>query len=202
MRIKGTSISSLLAFLEEEYGAARTRDFIGSLDPALRRRCEGLVLASAFYPVAELESLATLARAHFAADHTFFERSGAFNASFGLAGVHQALLARRTPLDFLRAGERSWGQFIDTGSVTADPVADGKVRIRVEGLPGSEVRCPRLTGFLSRALELAGALQLSVRKVSCTLRGQPSCEWSAEWDAESSPKPISYTMSIRRPSAV
>lgn len=201
MRIKGTSISSLLAFLEEEYGGARTRAFIESLDPALRRRCEGLVLASAFYPVAELESLATLARAHFAGDGTFFERSGAFNASFGLAGVYQALLSRRTPLDFLRAGERSWSQFTDTGGINIEQIGDGKVWIRVEGIPGSEVRCPRLTGFLSRGLDLAGAIQVSVRKTSCTLRRQPYCEWTAAWDAESSPKPISYTTSIRRPGA-
>ena len=132
MRIKGTSIASFLGFLEAEYGAARSKEFIGTLDPDLRKRCEGLVLASAFYPVEELESLVRKARRHFGGDDTFYQRSGAYNASFGLSGVHKVLLVRPTPIDFLRAAERSWGQFIDEGSVTADLVSDGKVRLRIE----------------------------------------------------------------------
>ena len=71
MRIKGTSIASFLSFLEAEYGPARTKEFIGSLEPDLKKRCEGLILASAFYPVEELESLARRARLHFSGDHTF-----------------------------------------------------------------------------------------------------------------------------------
>ncbi|MBK5254396.1 MAG: hypothetical protein JJE39_00030 [Vicinamibacteria bacterium] len=202
MRIKGTSIASFLGFLEAEYGASRTREFTASLEPGLRKRCEGLVLASAFYPVEELDSLATLARDYFAADASFFERSGAYNAAFGLAGVHQVLLARPTPLDFLRAAERAWRQFVDEGGVDVNLVGEGKVRLRFEAVPGSEVRCARQTGFLTRSLELAGAQKLSVSKATCTLKGDPFCEWNVIWDAEASPKPQSYTTAIRRPSSL
>ena len=72
---QGTSIASLLAFLEAEYGAARVKAFIGSLDPDLRKRCEGLVLASAFYPVDELESPARQAWQPFGGDAPFYELS-------------------------------------------------------------------------------------------------------------------------------
>lgn len=199
MRIKGTSIASLLDFLEAEYGATRTREFVSTLDLNLKKRCEGVILASAFYPVEELETLARRAREHFGADHTFFERSGAHNAAFGLAGVHQALLARKSPLDFLRAAERAWGQFIDEGGVDATQVGEGKVRLRIEGLKGSEIRCARQTGFLRRALELAGAQGLTVAKAACTLKNQPFCEWNIAWDTETSPRPQSYTTAIIRP---
>jgi len=199
VKVKGTSLSSLLAFLEAEYGAPRTKEFVSSLDPDLRKRCEGLILASAFYPVEELEALATRSRSHFGGDETFYERSGAFNASFGLAGVHKALLARPTPLDFLRAAERAWGQFVDEGRVNVEQVGDGKVRIRIEGIRGSEVRCPRITGFLNRSLTLAGARELAVQKTSCTVKGHAFCEWSVAWDAANSPQPLSFTTAIRRP---
>ena len=202
MRIKGTSIASLLAFLEAEYGAARVKAFIGSLDPDLRKRCEGLVLASAFYPVDELESLARKAWQHFGGDATFYERSGAYNATFGLKGVHKALIARPTPLDFLRAAERSWAQFIDEGGVDVNLVGDGRVRVRFEALRGSDVRCPRATGFLARSLELVGAQKLVVTKVACTEKGDPFCEWSVAWDAALSPPSMSQTSAIRRPIAI
>ena len=202
MRIKGTSIASLLAFLEAEYGPARLKEFIATLDPDLRKRCEGLVLASAFYPVEELESLARKARQHFNGDETFYERSGAFNASFGLNGVHKALIARPTPLDFLRAAERSWGQFVDEGGVDADLVGDGRVRVRYEAIRGSDVRCPRATGFLIRSLEMVNAQKLVVTKVSCTEKGDACCEWSVVWDATLSPPSMSQTLAIRRPLAI
>ena len=202
MRIKGTSIASFLAFLEAEYGPARLKEFITTLDPDLRKRCEGLVLASAFYAVEELESLARKARQHFAGDDTFYERSGAYNASFGLSGVHKVLLARPTPLDFLRAAERSWGQFMDEGSVDANLVGDGKVRLRYEGVRGSDVRCPRATGFLSRSLEMANARKLVILKTACTEQGDGFCEWSVVWDATLSPPSMSQTSNIRRPIAI
>lgn len=202
VRIKGTSITSLLAFLEAEYGPGPTRDFLATLDPALKKRCEGLILASAFYPVEDLEALATRARAHFRGDSSFYERSGAFNASFGLSGVHKALLSRPNPLDFLRAAERAWSQFIDQGSVEANLVGDGKVRLRVDGLPGSEVRCQRSTGFLLRSLGLAGAQKLSVVKVHCTQSGDTFCEWNLAWDPVLSPPSTTLTSAIRRPTVV
>ena len=202
MRIKGTSIASFLAFIEAEYGSARLKEFIGTLDPDLRKRCEGLVLASAFYPVEELESLARKARQHFSGDGTFYERSGAHNASFGLSGVHKALIARATPLDFLRAAERSWGQFIDEGSVDANLVGDGKVRLRYEGIRGSDIRCARATGFLRRSLELVNAQKLVVIKTGCTEKGGAFCEWSVAWDATLSPPSMSQTSAIRRPIAI
>ena len=202
MRIKGTSIASFLAFLEAEYGTVRLKEFVATLDPDLRKRCEGLVLASAFYPVEELESLARKARSHFAGNGSFYERSGAYNASFGLSGVHRVLLARPTPLDFLRAAERAWGQFIDEGAVDANLVGDGKVRLRYEGIRGSDVRCPRATGFLSRSLEIVSARNLVVAKTACTERGDAFCEWSVVWDATLSPPSMSQTSTIRRPIAI
>lgn len=202
MRIKGTSIASFLGFLEAEYGRARAREFIATVDPDLRKRCESLILASAFYPVEELESLARKARSHFGGDETFYQRSGAHNAVVGLTGVHKALLGRPAPLDFLRAAERSWGQFIDEGAVDAHLVGDGKVRLRIEALRGSDVRCPRTTGFLWRSLELAGAQKVSVTKVACTEKGDPFCEWNVVWDALLSPPSMSQTSVIRRPMAI
>ncbi|MBX7184674.1 MAG: hypothetical protein K1Y01_05950 [Vicinamibacteria bacterium] len=202
MRIKGTSISSFLAFLEAEYGSARLKEFIATLEPDLKKRCEGLVLASAFYPVEELESLARKARQHFAGDETFYERSGAHNAFFGLNGVHKALIARPTPLDFLRAAERAWGQFMDEGAVDANLVGDGKVRVRYEAIRGSDVRCARATGFLKRSLQLVNAQGLVVTKTACTEKGHPFCEWNVVWDAILSPPSMTHTSAIRRPIAI
>lgn len=202
MRIKGTSLSSFLDFLQIEYGATRAKEFIASLEPTLRKRCDGIILASAFYPVEELETLSHLARQHFAADASFFERCGAHNAQVGLTGVHQSLLVRKTPLDFLKAAERAWGQFVDSGAGSADIVGDGKVRVKIEGWPKSEVLCGRQTGFLTRSLELAGAVAPAVTKVHCTRNGHGWCEWSLAWDAAASPRPQAYTTSIQRPGAI
>jgi len=199
VKVKGTSISSFLAFLEAEYGGARTREFVGTLPTDLRKRCEGLVLASAFYAVEELETLARKARQHFGGDHSFYERSGAHYASVGLSGVHQAMLARPTPLDFLWAFERSWSQFVDEGGMDVTVVGDGRVRVRFDHFRGSDVRCPRVTGFLGRALQVAGGKGVMVNKTACTERGDRACEWSTAWDFVLSPPPLSQTTAIKRP---
>jgi len=198
VRIKGTSISSLLSFLEAEYGGSRTREFVGTLPIDLRKRCEGLVLASAFYPVEEMEAVARKARQHFNGDATFYERSGAHYATVGLGGVHQALLARPTPLDFIRALERSWSQFVDEGGMDGNVVGDGKVRVIFEQVRGSDVRCPRVTGFLGRALEMAEGKKVRVIKAACTEKGAQFCEWGVSWDAVLSPPSMSQTTSIKR----
>ena len=201
MRIKGTSIASFLGFLQTEFGASRVKEFVATLEPNLRKRCEGLVLASAFYPVEELDGIARKARDYFQPNASFFERSGAHNATVGLEGVHRSLLARPTPLDFLKAAERSWGQFADSGTVKTDIVGDGSARVRIEGFPGSEVVCARGTGFLTRSLELAGAQSLAVRKTACTRSGALVCEWNITWDADRSPQPQALTTGLRRPMA-
>ncbi|MEO8359095.1 MAG: hypothetical protein ABI672_03615 [Vicinamibacteria bacterium] len=202
MRIKGTSISSFLAFLEAEYTPPRARAFIATLDPDLRRRCEGLVLASAFYPYADLETLAQRARTHFEGSADFFVRSGAFNADFGLSGVYAALLARPTPFDFLKAVERAWGQFSDTGSATVEMVSDGKAKVRIEGLTISPVLCDRQTGYLTRSLSLAGAKELKVKKGLCVQKGDKACEWTVSWDAATSPQSRTQTSALRRPAVI
>jgi len=202
VRIKGTSISSLLAFLEAEYGGSRARDFVSALPQDLRKRCEGLVLASAFYPVEDLETLARKARQHFGGDATFYERSGAHYATVGLGGVHQALLVRPTPLDFLKAFERSWSQFVDEGSVDITVVGDGRVRVRFQNYRGSDVRCGRAQGFLSRSLEMAGGKKVQISKAACSDRGDAFCEWGVGWDAALSPPPMSLTTAIKRPVAI
>ena len=199
MRIKGTSISSFLSFLGTEFGASKTKEFIASLESNLRARVLGPILASDFYPVEELESLAGKAREHFAQGPGFFERSGSHNAFFVLTGVHQGLLAQPTPLDFLKTAERSWSQFVDSGAVSADVVGDGRVRLKIEGIQGSELLCARETGFLTRSLSLAGAQQVAVAKARCTQNGDLWCEWSVAWDAASSPQSQAYTSVIRRP---
>ena len=81
-------------------------------------------------------------------------------------------------------------------------VGDGRVRVRFEALRGSDVRCPRATGFLARSLELVGAQKLVVTKVACTEKGDPFCEWSVAWDAALSPPSMSQTSAIRRPIAI
>jgi hypothetical protein len=202
VRIKGTSLASFLAFLESEFGPARTRDFTTTLEPALRKRCEGVILASAFYPIEDLLAVASQARVHFAADPAFFERSGEFYAAFGLAGVYQALLSRKTPLDFLRAVERSMGQFVDDATVAVEDDTDGRVRIRLTGFPVSEIVCARHKGFLTKGLELAGAVSLTVREVRCTRAGEAACEWEIAWDPMASPRPQSLTTGIRRPAVI
>ena len=199
MRVKGTSISSFLAFLEAKYGVSRCRDFIASLEPNLRKRCEGLILASAFYPSEDLEALLRAAQVFLGEDEGFLGRSGAHNAAVGLTGVHQALLARPTPVDFLRAAERSWGQFVDSGTVSVELPSEGRAVIRIDGVPGSDWLCARETGFLTRSLELAGARSLSVAKLRCTVKGDPACEWEVSWDAELSPRPQGLTTGIKRP---
>ena len=204
MRIKGTSLASFLSFLETEYGAPRHKAFLATLEPNLRKRCEGLILASAFYPYAELEMVALLARQYFGGDVDFFHRSGTHNAVVGLTGVYQALLARPTPIDFLRAAERAWSQFADTGAVRVEVIDDGRSIVRIEGLPPSEVLCARQTGFFEKSLEMAHAKKLKIQKTKCNVRGDAACEWTMAWDANASPRSYSQTQTsaIRRPVAI
>jgi hypothetical protein len=204
LRIKGTSIASFLSFLEAEYGVSRTKAFVAGLEPNLKKRCEGLILASAYYPYTELESVALQAREHFGGDLNFLHRSGSHNAVVGLTGVYQALLARPTPVDFLRAAERAWGQFSDTGVVRVEVVNEGNTLVRIEGLPPSEVLCARQTGFFEKSLEMAHAKQLKVAKTRCNGKGADACEWTITWCPETSPRSQSHTQTsaIRRPVAI
>ena len=204
MRVKGTSIASFISFLETEYGQPRLTAFVSTLEPTLKKRCEGLILASAFYEQTELDAIAVQAKKHFSGDASFFERSGVHNAVVGLNGVYKALLARPNPLDFLRAAERAWSQFADSGTITLELVDEGRTILRLEGLPVSDVQCERQTGFLRKAIEMAGGKKSIVKKQKCTRSRDLCCEWAISWDPEASPKSQvqTQTAAIRRPVAI
>lgn len=150
----------------------------------LQKYLEEKVLPTEWYPADDQQELfQTLGRAFSVPD---FERFGMFLASEQLTGFYRAFLVTGDGERTLRGMAQLWRMNYDTGvmSVVTTP---GHARVELDDFPYvAEPNCEVLSGYMRRALELAGMRQIGVRHGPCTAHGEKTCVWELDFSVPKS----------------
>ena len=99
-----------------------------------------------------------------------------------LTSVYRLMSRLARPEFVLRRAVRVWSDFYDRGDfeVLETLPESGAVRVTGAGFPHPAL-CGRIGGWIERAIELSGGLEVKVEHPVCTFAGGDCEEWRARW---------------------
>jgi serine/threonine protein kinase len=183
--VKGALVVALLDHLELELGNSGLALALGTVDVALRRKLEGVILPMAWLPLGLFDALLAAAdRDH--GEATRAAAAGRAAAERELSTTHRLFLQTATPSSVLDRLPHLHRVYFSRGEARVSPVTNPATshgtRIEVEGIgPESQSLVAWLSGFWQRMLELAGARDVKVVGITSRARGDERSSVTIRW---------------------
>lgn len=187
VQVKGAAILPRFHYLAEKAP--------GSLDAVVEHLPEpfrGQVVQGLFpdvwYP---LEHFAALNRAIDRelgdGDGALFVDLGRHSAQQTLSTIYGTFYERGNPMYLFEHAQQVWNQYYSSGRVEIEPDDDpaaGRLGVRLSILDFATPRrsvCGTVLGWMERAIEFAGGLDVKVHEPSCAVRGDAACLLVGSW---------------------
>ncbi len=182
-RVKGTKITSKLAFIDQEYGVRRRAEVIAAMTREDQDTLR-LVLDVGWYPQAlYARLLETMGAVLAPGDLSLYGRIGRHTAEHQFSHSYKAYRAA----DLAQMLEN----MVPVHSMLNEP---GTMQVAMDGpqcarIVVSEPRstptiCAVSRAFYQRTFELHGAREVSVSEPACSGLGQPACRFEIHWRAD------------------
>lgn len=180
-RIKGTKVTSKLAYVRDVHGEDAAQAVLGALPREDRRRVSS-VLEIGWYPQELYERLlVALVDGVGGGDERELDRVGAHSAERQSRGAYSVYFRGKNPGDLLEGMPSMHAMLNDPGEMRVERRRDGHVTLLV-GSPRGEVHSCRVArAFYRRAVELCGGREVTVREVECSGRDAPACRFEIRW---------------------
>lgn len=183
--IKGILLNGWMKFLKDRYGDDAVARALEGLTPEDRRLIPPRFLDASWYPFDALQALRNLTRPLVKPkDGDITVEIGRYMAEHAFTGVYRALLAQ----DPIKQVQKftSIGEFFfrDTRKLETEITGPAAclVHYRYEaGTTPTRSICASLSGFWSRAIELAGASNVKASHPRCFATGADRCDFVFEW---------------------
>lgn len=183
-KVKGTLLIARMKFLRAQ-GTIKIEDVLKRLPDPDRTLLQGILLPSTWYPAELLTRLETaLAAVVTRGDRTrAFAEMGRFSAqaNLGPGGVQRPYVREGNPHHLLERLPRMYVSQHTSGRRTYERVDDNSAVIRSYECDDPMDDCLFVVGWLQRAIELSGGVDVSVVETQCRTRGAPHCEYRARW---------------------
>lgn len=180
-KVKGTKITSKLAFVREELGEEAERQVLDALSEEDRREVR-MAIEIGWYPLELYERLIqAVVDAGAGGDDRVLDRMGAHTAEVQARGAYGAFFRSKDPEGLLRSMPPMHSMLNDPGEMTLEPQGDGHLSILVHAPQGSPPVCRLARAFYRRAVELCGARVVTVRELECSGADAPACRFEVRW---------------------
>jgi len=181
--VKGSVISSRLAFVRDERDAAAVERVLARVPDAHRAILKGILLPFAWYPFEANESLDFAIAAEFGSGDEIFLRLGARSADDNLGSASQKLYIRdRNPQALLKNTSAIYGVYYDTGRRDYVKLSETSAVLRTfDSLSFSTADCLTVVGWYERALLMCGGRDVRVVQTKCRVNGDEICEYECVW---------------------
>jgi hypothetical protein len=190
--VKGTVLTSRLAFVRDRGGEAAAERVIARLPPEDQEVLGGIVLAVGWYPFETNERLDAAIAAEFGRGDSIYRELGAQSAIDSFKNTQKNLARSRDAHALLKQTAQIHRLFKSTGSMSYEQVAPTRATLRTVDCDGfSRADCLTNLGWLEKALELVGVRASRVIEIACRARGDKACEYRCEWAEPPPPAPDS-----------
>lgn len=180
--VKGTPVRSLQKFIETELTSEQRERLFAALPPEYAARMSVPVLATESIPVHILNVLTEeAAKVKGEPVEEFAHRAGRAAAGEAVKGVYRFFALVLTPAALLSKAGSMWSTVYNRGQLQVLDQRETSARIRLTNYPSESVGCARITGWIDRLAQMAGARDVTVRHASCVARGAADCEWELNW---------------------
>ena len=183
MKVKGSALRSTMNYLREHFGPDQVRRILDRLPEEQRAAAEKPVLISSWYEADLLYGLMRAMAAEVQGDpREFYRALGRQSCDDGLNTVYKVFFKVGTPSFMLKFTIQVWGNYYSEGKMVAVATGANSAHLRLEGVRSlDEAMCWRVTGWLERALELAGAADIRMTHGTSAAEGNSAYEWKAVW---------------------
>lgn len=186
MKVKGTAIKSLPAFILNRFGADALDQWIESLDNAAKRVYLSGILATGWYPFQEIliEPTARLCELFFNGNirEGSFE-SGAFSAEYALSSVYKGFLQENVPGYIIEKTSMIMQTYFSPCRAELVESAENSALIRVLEFPGMcEIMEYRIQGWMQKGLAICNVSNPSVQILHTMIRDQIVADFLASWE--------------------
>ena len=183
-KVKGSKITSKLAFVRNEYGEAALTAMVRSMEPTDQESLR-MVLDTSWYPI-ELYERVIRAICHTAAsgDETVYTRIGYHSAEEVLNNTYKVFRGKN-PVDLLNKMVPMHSMMNDPGEMEVRSERDGQCTIKVLKPRSMPVICRVARAFYHRAVELCGGTAVQVSEVHCSGEGESFCQFDIKWQTRS-----------------
>jgi len=181
--IKGTCVNSVLAFVDESFGAGTAARLLASLPGPDRAALDLPLMASSWYPIASyLAFLGAAERDGLMRDEAVWRRMGARIVSDGLTGVYRLFLSVLSRDFILGKVPKLWGRYFDGEHLELVEVTETSLVARVSGdVPAGNIYCQTVLGGIEETLRRAGGRDVKGVEIRCRGRFAPCCEFRVSW---------------------
>lgn len=183
MNVKGSALRSTLNYLREHFTADRVRRVMERLPAGQRSAVEKPVLTSSWYDADVLYGLMHAMASEAGGDpKELYRMLGRQSCDDGLNTVYKVFFKVGTPSFMLKFTLQVWSNYYSEGKMVLVAGGSQAAHLKLEDVRFvDEAICCRVTGWLERALELAGARDIHMIHEPCSIRGGAACEWKAVW---------------------
>ncbi|MCI0489711.1 MAG: hypothetical protein L0229_24240 [Blastocatellia bacterium] len=179
-KVKGSKISSKLAFVRDEYGETALIDLIRSLEPADQESLR-MVLDTGWYPIELYERvMRAICRTAAAGDEAVYTRIGYHSAEEVLSNTYKVFRGKN-PVDLLNKMIPMHSMINDPGEMEVVSERDGQCTIKVLKPRSMPVICQVARAFYHRAVEMCGGMEVQVRETQCSGLGDSFCQFDIKW---------------------
>lgn len=179
--VKGTKITSKLAFVRAELGDGAEERVLGALSEEDRDEVRK-VLEIGWYPQELYERLVrAVVDAGAEGDLKVLDRMGAHSAEAQGQGPYRSFFRARDPEGLLQSMAPMHAMLNRPGEMTMEPRRNGHVTLRIRSPKGNADVCRLARGFYRRAVELCGVKEVTVRELECSGSGAEACRFEVRW---------------------
>jgi hypothetical protein len=179
-RVKGTKITSKLAFVRHTFGDSIAAEVVASLPAEDRVMLENLVHTE-WYSVdlyaRVLEAVCTIAAD---GNLSIYDQIGSYSADHQIQGTYAAFAAE-DPMRVLRKSARMHGLLNDPAEMEFEVGGERACALLVREPRSTSVICRVARAFYKRLVERTGVSHVTVDEPFCSGRGAPLCRFEIAW---------------------
>jgi hypothetical protein len=184
--VKGSTIGSTIAYIEQNHGTAGIARVSAECSPETQALLASSPYSMARYPLTVLvDLLCSCDRAFGAGDLQLCWEIGKFAGAYEATIFHKAVIQVGRIHHFLRLAGFFWGFYYSAGSMIVSASAPTSAAVQLRDFdPISKVLCYRVGGWIHGTAQLFGHADVSVEHTACVLDGAAYCEWTGSWQAK------------------
>lgn len=182
-QVKGTAVLASIRFIKETFGEEGLATVKARLSPEDQERIDGVILASAWYPVSFLLAVMQAAKAEFSTKMPdLVTQMGRASADYAHTTVYKLVFKVGSTQWIISKASAIFSNYYDNGKMVVLESGSGfaNVEVRDFGEPAPEF-CERIGGWIERTFELSGAKNVQLRHVKCVCTGAKACRFEGTW---------------------
>lgn len=183
MQVKGSAVEAIIKFVQNKFND-KYNDWINTLSGEAKEVVNEKILASSWYPIetAMIEPTRKICEMFYEGDMKGAWEIGRYAADIALTGIFKLLVKVGNPRFMIMRAGGIISSYYRPGDVKVVELRQNAIAVYLSNFPqSSPVIENRIGGWIERALEINGCLNVHIKITQSSTRGSDVIEIVAAW---------------------